>query len=97
MRVVLATLGDVHPFIALALGLQGRGHTPVFAGAESVRGIAERHGIEFHPIRPDGPQLLADTGMDGGRSPARSRPISPSSSAGCWCPMPRRRWPTSSR
>jgi UDP:flavonoid glycosyltransferase YjiC (YdhE family) len=69
MRVVLATLGtlgDVHPFIALALGLQGRGHTPVFAGAESVRGIAERHGIEFHPIRPDGPQLLADTGMDEG-------------------------------
>ncbi len=70
MRVVLATLGtlgDVHPFIALALGMQARGHTPVFAGAESVRPIAERHGIEFHPIRPDGPQLLADTGMDEGQ------------------------------
>jgi UDP:flavonoid glycosyltransferase YjiC (YdhE family) len=69
MRVVLATmgtLGDVHPFIALALGMQARGHTPVFAGAESVRPIAERHGIEFHPIRPDGPQLIADTGMDEG-------------------------------
>ncbi|OAN66837.1 glycosyltransferase [Sphingomonas sp. TDK1] len=69
MRVVLATmgtLGDVHPFIALALGMQARGHEPVFAGAESVRGIAERHGIEFHPVRPDGPQLLADTGMDEG-------------------------------
>ncbi|WP_333571139.1 glycosyltransferase [Sphingomonas sp.] len=70
MRVVLATLGtlgDVHPFIALALGMQARGHTPVFAGAEAVRPIAERHGIEFHPIRPDGPQLLADTGMDEGQ------------------------------
>lgn len=70
MRVVLATLGtlgDVHPFIALALGMQARGHIPVFAGAESVRGIAERHGIEFHAIRPDGPQLLADTGMDEGQ------------------------------
>ena len=69
MRVVLATLGtlgDVHPFIALALGMQARGHVPVFAGAESVRPIAERHGIEFHPIRPDGPQLIADTGMDEG-------------------------------
>lgn len=69
MRVVLATLGtlgDVHPFIALALGLQARGHVPVFAGAESVRPIAERHGIEFHAIRPDGPQLIADTGMDEG-------------------------------
>ncbi|WP_066719563.1 glycosyltransferase [Sphingomonas pituitosa] len=70
MRVVLATmgtLGDVHPFIALALGMQARGHVPVFAGAESVRPIAERHGIEFHPIRPDGPQLLADTGLDEGQ------------------------------
>lgn len=69
MRVVLATmgtLGDVHPFIALALGMQARGHVPVFAGAESVRPIAARHGIEFHPIRPDGSQLIADTGMDEG-------------------------------
>jgi len=69
MRVVLATLGtlgDVHPFIALALGLQARGHVPVFAGAEAVRPIAARHGIEFHPIRPDGAQVLADTGMDEG-------------------------------
>lgn len=69
MRVILATLGtlgDVHPFIALALGMQARGHVPVLAGAESVRPIAARHGIEFHPIRPDGPQLLADTGMDEG-------------------------------
>lgn len=69
MRVLLATLGtlgDVHPFIALALGMQARGHVPVFAGAEAVRGIAERHGIEFHPIRPDGAQLIADTGMDEG-------------------------------
>ncbi len=70
MRMVLATLGtlgDVHPFIALALGMQARGHVPVFAGAESVRPIAERHGIEFHPIRPDGPQLIADTGLDEGQ------------------------------
>lgn len=69
MRVVLATLGtlgDVHPFIALALGLKARGHVPVFAGAESVRPIAERHGIEFHAIRPDGPQVLSDLGMDEG-------------------------------
>ncbi|WP_084583040.1 glycosyltransferase [Sphingomonas azotifigens] len=69
MRVVLATLGtlgDVHPFIALALGMQARGHTPVFAGAEAVRPIAERHGIEFHAIRPDGPQVLSDLGMDEG-------------------------------
>lgn len=69
MRVVLATLGtlgDVHPFIALALGLQARGHAPVFAGAEAVRPIAERHGIEFHPVRPDGPQVMADLGMDEG-------------------------------
>jgi len=58
--VSLGTLGDVHPFVALALELRNQGHTPVLAASEPCRPIALRHQIEFHPIRPDGAQVMAD-------------------------------------
>src|SRR5215213_7042505 len=55
-RIVLATfgsLGDLHPFIAVARGLSARGHEPVIATSEYHRERVERHGIAFHPVRPD--------------------------------------------
>jgi rhamnosyltransferase subunit B len=55
-RIILATfgsLGDVHPYIALALELRRRGHRPVIATSEIHRQIAEAEGIEFHAVRPD--------------------------------------------
>ena len=56
MRIVLATfgsLGDLHPFLALALGLRERGCHPVLATHELYRERIERLGIEFAPLRPD--------------------------------------------
>ncbi|WP_406693789.1 glycosyltransferase [Singulisphaera sp. Ch08] len=55
-RIVLATfgsLGDLHPFIALAKELKARGHVPVLATSEFHRERIERQGIGFFPVRPD--------------------------------------------
>ena len=55
-RIVLATfgsLGDLHPFLAVALELRARGHAPVIATSELHRERIERHGLEFHPVRPE--------------------------------------------
>lgn len=72
MRIVLATLGsfgDLHPFLALALGLKQRGHTPVLASCPVYRSKVEAEGIEFAPLRPDAPapenaNALAERVMD---------------------------------
>ena len=55
-KVVLVTfgsLGDLHPYIALALELRQRGHYPVVAANNSHRPVVEAEGIEFQAIRPD--------------------------------------------
>lgn len=55
-RIVLTThgtLGDVHPYLALAVELQKRGHRAVIATSEYYRRKIEEKGIAFHAIRPD--------------------------------------------
>ena len=55
-RILLATigsLGDLHPCLALALGLRERGHEPKIASTELYRAKIEALGLEFHPLRPD--------------------------------------------
>lgn len=55
-RIVLTThgtLGDLHPYLAIALELQARGHKPVIATSEYHRRQVKSAGIEFHAIRPD--------------------------------------------
>ncbi len=55
-RIVLATigtLGDLHPFIALGLELQQRGHSVVIASHEGYGDRVIPLGLEFHPMRPD--------------------------------------------
>jgi rhamnosyltransferase subunit B len=55
-RILLATigsLGDLHPCLALALGLRERGHQPVIASTELYRAKVEKLGLEFHSLRPD--------------------------------------------
>ena len=47
------SLGDLHPYLALAIGLKARGHAPVIATSELYRGVIEQDGIGFHPVRPD--------------------------------------------
>ncbi len=55
-RIVLNTfgsLGDVHPYLAIAIGLRDRGHSPVVATSEYYRSKVEAEGIGFSPVRPD--------------------------------------------
>ena len=58
-RVVMATigsLGDLHPYIALALEMKKRFIEPVIATSNIYRQRIESLGIEFHPLRPDMPE-----------------------------------------
>jgi rhamnosyltransferase subunit B len=62
-RIVISTfgsLGDLHPYIALALGLQARGHRAVIATSGFYRAKVESLGIGFAPVRPDKPNTDAD-------------------------------------
>jgi UDP:flavonoid glycosyltransferase YjiC (YdhE family) len=55
-RIILAThgtLGDLHPYLAIALELQARGHQPVIATSEYHRQKIEAARVEFQAIRPD--------------------------------------------
>src|SRR5688572_25518588 len=57
-RIVLSTFGsfgDIHPYIAIALELKTRGHTPVIATSEVYREKLDALGLEFHPVRPNMP------------------------------------------
>jgi UDP:flavonoid glycosyltransferase YjiC (YdhE family) len=58
-RIVLNTwgsFGDVHPYMAVALELQARGHRPVIATMEVYREKIEAAGLEMAPVRPNIPQ-----------------------------------------
>lgn len=62
-RIVLTTfgsLGDLHPYLALAAGLQKRGHAAVIATSEVYRTKVESLGIGFRPVRPDISVIEAD-------------------------------------
>ena len=65
-RIVLTTfgsLGDLHPYIALALGLKQRGHDAIIATSPFYREKVEPLGIGFRPVRPDEPDWKADPTM----------------------------------
>jgi rhamnosyltransferase subunit B len=55
-RIVLTTLGslgDIHPYMAIALELQARGHDPLIATTSLYREKIEQVGLTFAPVRPD--------------------------------------------
>jgi rhamnosyltransferase subunit B len=55
-RIVIATigsLGDLHPCLALAIGLQKRGHQVTIASTPLYCAKVERLGIRFHALRPE--------------------------------------------
>lgn len=59
MRIVLNTFGsfgDIHPYMALALELQARGHVPVIATSNVYREKIEGVGLESVAVRPNLPQ-----------------------------------------
>lgn len=66
-RIVLATLGslgDLHPFIAIALRLKAHGHEPIIATSPNFRENVTAAGISFHAVGPDPDCIMRDLGMD---------------------------------
>jgi rhamnosyltransferase subunit B len=60
-RILLATfgsLGDLHPYIALGVALQARGHVARVATCSDYRAAVTAAGLEFAPVAP----TLADLG-----------------------------------
>lgn len=60
-HIVLNTFGsfgDLHPYLALAIGLKARGHHPVLATSAVYRRKVEAEEIGFAPVRPDVGELL---------------------------------------
>jgi rhamnosyltransferase subunit B len=53
-RIVIATigsLGDLHPYMAVALGLRARGQHVVLAAPSSYQSRVEAAGLDFRPLR----------------------------------------------
>src|SRR5262245_16903455 len=54
-RIVLTTfgsLGDLHPLLAVALGLKERGHRPLLVTQVEHEAKVDAAGVEFAPLRP---------------------------------------------
>ena len=47
------SLGDLNPYLGIALGLKSMGYAPVIATGGVYREYVEGTGIGFHPVRPD--------------------------------------------
>jgi len=58
LLTTLGSLGDLHPYIAVGIGLRDRGHTVTIATSEVYRAKVEGEGLRFAPLRPDMSKLL---------------------------------------
>ncbi len=70
-RIVLCTagtLGDLHPFLALAQALQARGFKPILAVAEDHLGKAAAAGIEAVAVLPSFRQICVRMGLGEGEA-----------------------------
>jgi UDP:flavonoid glycosyltransferase YjiC (YdhE family) len=66
-KVVISTagsLGDLNPFIALALELKRRGYEPLIASQVEFRAKIEAEGIAFHALRPGVEDVKGELGYD---------------------------------
>lgn len=66
MRVLIATVGsfgDLHPYLAIALGLQRRGHEVTLASMGMYREKIESEGLRFVDIPPNLANLEHDADM----------------------------------
>jgi UDP:flavonoid glycosyltransferase YjiC (YdhE family) len=55
-RIVVTTagsLGDLHPYLAIAIGLKARGHDVIMATGECYRKKIQALGIGFRAVQPD--------------------------------------------
>ncbi len=53
LLTTFGSFGDLHPYIAVGLGLRARGHDVTIGTSEAYRAKIENEGLRFHPIRPD--------------------------------------------
>jgi rhamnosyltransferase subunit B len=63
-RLIMTTVGsfgDLHPHLAVAIGLRERGHEVTIATSEMYRTKIEGEGVGFHPVRPDLAPLYRDS------------------------------------
>lgn len=60
LLTILGSLGDLHPYIAVGMGLRERGHSVTIATSEIYRTKVEGEGLRFHALRPDVGQLIDD-------------------------------------
>lgn len=66
-KILIATfgsLGDLHPFIALAHALVRNGFSPIIATHAAYADYVTGEGFAFAPIRPDADDLISRLGMD---------------------------------
>ncbi|WP_424362344.1 glycosyltransferase [Methylocystis parvus] len=66
-KILIATfgsLGDLHPFVALAHALAREGFAPVIATSAAYADYILGEGLRFAPIRPDADDLTSRLGMD---------------------------------
>ena len=56
--VAFGSLGDLYPFIALALQLRDLGFDPIIASSASHGPQVLSEGLRFHAVRPDEPDLV---------------------------------------
>lgn len=65
-RIVLTTigsLGDLHPYLAIALRLRERGHEPIVATSACYQQKVESLGLAFRPLRPDSEKVADPESM----------------------------------
>jgi UDP:flavonoid glycosyltransferase YjiC (YdhE family) len=63
MRIVFTpwgSLGDLHPYLAVALEMKRRGHQIAVATSSLYRGKVMGEGLEFYPVRPDMRKYIED-------------------------------------
>lgn len=53
LLTTFGSLGDLHPYMAVGLALQARGHRVTIATSEFYRAKIEGEGLGFRPVRPD--------------------------------------------
>ena len=50
MMIAFGSRGDVQPFLALAVALQGRGHHITLAASQDFEDLIQSHGVTYLPI-----------------------------------------------
>ncbi|MFO0891086.1 MAG: glycosyltransferase [Isosphaeraceae bacterium] len=57
LLTAVGSLGDLHPYIAIALGLKARGHEAIVATSACYRQKVEALGLGYRVLRPDSPSV----------------------------------------